>query len=276
MGDEYDFFENFNYFSYPTKTDLYFHTDSEEDSNNGKKDSNIDKSNNTKDYPKNNENIPTKTTSKKTDNKSILSVINVKTQKNGNIKFITKKISNKKRGRSCKKKSNKIHSKNDLDNVQTKIQRYFLNYLINRANSITNIVLDEKINTKHFLRISDKEKINIFTPAKMKKLKYKDIFRLKISKKNKGLKEIYQDGMTNKNNYDDICHKSPILKDYFEQGYLDVFRKNYYINRDEFDFNGKNYILSNQTYKYLLEKNKDTEQKIFEYIIKRDYIQKNL
>lgn len=276
MSIENDYFENIN-FDF-NENEINF-SGSEEDWNRGKEVTKIDMSNNKKDSPKINENIPTKNTSKKTDIKSdSANLIGFRKNKKEIVKFKTKKVSNKKRGRKNKTINNKIHTKNSLDNVKTKIQRHYNNYLIDRANYITNIVLNKNINTKHFRKIKliDKETVDMFQSNKMKKLKYKDIFNLKISSKNKGIKGIYKEGMTNINIYEKICQESPILKDYFEQSYLDIFRKNYYVNKDEFDFNGKNYILSNQTYNYLLYKNKDTDQKLFEYIIKRDYIPKEM
>ena len=277
MTNEYDYFESIDYHFDFNENEMNFSGCTEENWNGGKGVTKIDMSNNIKDSPKHNENILTKNTSKKTDVKSdSTNLIGFGKNKKQIVKFKTKKFSNKKRGRKKNNNSGKIHTKNALDNVQIKIQRYYINHLIDKANVITNIVLNKNLNTKHFRKINDKEKSKIFSSNKMEKLKYKDIFKLKISSKNKGIKGIYKEGMTNLDIYENICQESPILKDYFEQSYLDIFKNNYYANRDEFDFNGKNYILSNQTYNYLLYKNKGTEQEVFEYIIKRDYIPKEM
>lgn len=168
--------------------------------------------------------------------------INNKTKKD-NINFKT--YIQKKRGRQTPFSSNKkIHSKNSHDLIKLKLQSNYITYLKNLANDAVKSFFGEKSDIPYFLDIKHSNKKKLFKPDILKSLKYKDIFNLEVSKKNKGK---YEMGKTNIQNYENICNQSPILKEFFEQNYLDIF-KNYYLeNKRKIIYKGLIISLSNKT-----------------------------
>ena len=185
----------------------------------------------------NQKNLETKITSKVIDNK-----LNKTFKKENKNIFQTFKFS--KRGRTRTKSSRKnTHSKDSSDNILGKLKSHFISFLISQANDVANIYYKTVIYHELFKKIKYLEKLK-YNPTQIRKLKYKDIFNLKISRKNKG---IIEEDSTNKDVYDNICNNSILLKEFFEQNYFDVFNVVYYKDKREYNFKGLKIKLSNRT-----------------------------
>ena len=156
----------------------------------------------------------------------------------------------------------KRHEKYDNDNVQTKVQIHFTNFLIN----LTNDVLHSEFNCKNisFKPISYKIKKQIkneyLQDIFQKPIKY--IIEEDISLKYK----VYQSDY-NRKLCEDLSTKSKLLSDFLEMKYIDVFNK-YYYNREaplkNIEFNGRKINLSEKTKSYcdLLKKQNILEKEI--------------
>ena len=194
--------------------------------------------------------------------------------------FSTKKF--QVRGRKGKKNLlGKKHEKYDPDNIMSKIQIHFINFLINIVNDAVKSVFDSqflinlvKINVngkkkyqKDFFRhINHKEKMNI-------KFSYvincfqkpiKDIIQSDISLKYKNLKSNID---YNRILYDKLSEKSQWFSNFLDMKFIEVFNDYYYNKKeklDKIDFKGKTINLSEKTksFFYLLEKEKNLAQSI--------------
>ena len=161
---------------------------------------------------------------------------------------------NKKRGRKSRKKK-KFHLKSDFDNVLTKIQIHFLNFLINISNDVLKATLTK--NNLHFKHINYKfkkqityEHIKYLKTVPIKVLLEKDI----SSKYRKYSKDF------NSKILQQVIPSSKWLEEFFNMKYLSLFRI-YYNNckpLKQINFNGKNINLSLNTKSFfnLLKKNR--------------------
>ena len=194
-----------------------------------------------------------------------------KLQKEKKNLFIISK--NRKRGRQIPYNPNKkIHSSDLYDNIKIKIKRHYISYLIGLANDAVKCILLNESNIRLFLDIISKRKIQLFKPNELQVLKYKDIFSFEVSKKNKGK---IKDGQTNEETYFSIINKSPLLKEFFDQSYLDVLEKYYYKDLRKINFKGQNITLSEKTktFSNLLDKDNNRIAKDrFEFIINNVFI----
>ena len=175
---------------------------------------------------------------------------------NGKIKFITYK--------------NK-HSWDSYEYIERKVQVYFINFLIDLANDVTKSFFNGKNVNIEFIKILYSAKKKIFNEEKIKEIIYKDIFYLPISPKNK---EKYKEENTNKNFYESICCKYPLLKDFFDQTYSYIFENYYYKNKKIISFQGLNFRLSEttKTFDFLLNKGKNISRKdLFLNVVDRLY-----
>ena len=172
------------------------------------------------------------------------------------------------------------HKWNASDNISDRILVHFDNYLIELGNDVINTNFKLEKNQKHFLKIKYKEHKRNFIMALIKEKKYCDIFKYELSKKNKGYAGLIKEGDTNENTYNFICAKSPLLKKFFDQSYLDLFENYYYKDKRKFDFDGKHFQLSDntKTFNDLLNKgngkNRSAEN-IFINVINNNYLSIN-
>ena len=175
----------------------------------------------------------------------------------------------KKRGKKPTK-TKRIHSKDTIDLVENKLQVNYMNYLIDLGNDI--IKSSNNLNTSEkFLKIKYEEKKKSYKPKDIRKLLYNDIFKLTISNTNK--KELIK-GKTNEKMYEIICKELPILKEIFDLKYSYIFQNYYLKNLREFNLNGLDIKLSEETKTYndLLQKDHNYNiQNVFEKVINRYY-----
>ena len=175
----------------------------------------------------------------------------------------------KKRGKKPTK-TKRIHSKDTIDLVEDKLQVNFINYLVDLGNDM--IKSSNNLNTSEkFLKIKYEEKKKSYKPKDIRKLLYNDIFKLTISNTNK--KELIK-GKTNEKMYEIICKKLPILKEIFDLKYSYIFQNYYLKNLREFNLNGLDIKLSEETKTYndLLQKDQNYNIKnVFEKVINRYY-----
>ena len=175
----------------------------------------------------------------------------------------------KKRGKKPTK-TKRIHSKDTIDLVEDKLQVNFINYLVDLGNDM--IKSSNNLNTSEkFLKIKYEEKKKSYKPKDIRKLLYNDIFKLTISNTNK--KELIK-GKTNEKMYEIICKELPILKEIFDLRYSYIFQNYYLKNLREFNLNGLDIKLSEETKTYndLLQKDQNYNIKnVFEKVINRYY-----
>ena len=180
-------------------------------------------------------------------------------------------ISTKKKKRGKKPtKTKRIHSKDTIDLVEDKLQVNFINYLVDLGNDM--IKSSNNLNTSEkFLKIKYEEKKKSYKPKDIRKLLYNDIFKLTISNTNK--KKLIK-GKTNEKMYEIICKELPILKEIFDLRYSYIFQNYYLKNLREFNLNGLDIKLSEETKTYndLLQKDQNYNIKnVFEKVINRYY-----
>ena len=166
-----------------------------------------------------------------------------------------------------------------IDNLTDRIQTNYNNYLISLANDVSNNIFSFRNDfPKNYFKKLDYDESKALNEINDKK--YRDIFKLKISKKNVGIENLIYENVKyiNKDNYENIIKKSPLLDEFFDKSYLDLFVNYYYKNVREFDFKGIHFKLSEntKTYKDLLLKgqNSSVENK-FENVINKKYLNIN-
>ena len=196
--------------------------------------------------------------------------------KDENSKSYFKTILHKKRGRKKEqegkaKKNKKCHSSDDFDNIQRKIQVSFISFLINLANDLLKNIFGQK--TKFHFKDIDyelKKIVNQNYIELLKKSKYSDIMKMRISPKNKKFGK-YE----NKDTLTKVCNYSPFLKNFFNNNYLYIFQKYYCTiinNKNKIDLDGFKIILSpkTKTLYNLLIKNESYKEK-FNNVVKDVY-----
>ena len=204
---------------------------------------------------------------------------NAREEKKGNISIPKKKmfktfVSQKKK-RAKKNPDDSKHKWDAPDNIKDRVQINFHNFLIDMANDVANIAFNNKRYQYYFLKLDYNDNIKTLSNNKIKEIKFSEIFNLKISKKNSGIKGKLFNNDINENTYKNIIKKSSLLNEFFDKSYLDLFENYYYKDTREFDFKGKHFILSKntKTFDNLLEKgnNRSVEYK-FQNVIKNKYL----
>ena len=152
-----------------------------------------------------------------------------------------------------KRKNNRIHRKDDIDNLLIKIQAHFLNFLIHLTNDILKVEFgkDTSFNFKN-LPYCIKKKVQYDYFHKLKNSSIKDILQMEISKKFKTFKKD-----VNKETFNTIYGRSNWLDDFLNMKYIDAFKLYYSASSHKITFKDKEIILSNKTksFYYLLKKN---------------------
>ena len=260
-----DFFpNNFNYISFYQEDFI----GNEENINNSFEYTNKDITKRNNDF-----NVQTQNSSKKLDNIIIAKKENNSlTKKESNntksIRFMTRKT------RRTKNQNEIKHKFDAFDNLTDRTQTNFNNFLISFANDISNISFGNDLPKNYFKKLDYNESKAL---NEIKDKRFKDIFTLKISRKNKGIGNLDYENVKyiNKNIYDNIVKISPLLEEFFDKSYLDLFENYYYKNIREFDFKGIHFKLSENTkiYKDLLKKGKNSSVEYkFENVINKKYL----
>ena len=165
----------------------------------------------------------------------------------------------------------KIHKRNDIDNILTKLQVHFMNFILNIANDAIKQVLkkSKKLCFKH-IDYNFKKNINYTYFENLKNLPIKEILQEQISSKYKILSK---DKNYNKEVYKKVIslnkevNKSDWLKDFFELKYITLFKK-YYNNTKKLislNFNGKDIKLTEKktkSFNDLIETNFDLKENL--------------
>ena len=191
--------------------------------------------------------------------------------------FITKKKEKKdfkkKRGREKKKDIERIeHDSNSYDNIITKIQVHFLNFLISFLNDAIDSIFEKNKNI-HFVKFNYAEKSNRKNEylAKMKSSTIKDLLlNIDISLKYKKFEKNINKKLVEK------LDQFPFFQQVFKMNFLKLFYY-YYNNKQPFDQKllifDQEIILSEKTKSFynLLDKNQELEENImnvieFEYL----------
>ena len=195
-----------------------------------------------------------------------------------NVKDISKKNCNKgngiflvahykQRGKECSEKSKlflkKKHNKSNFDNLQTKIQVHFINFLLNFVNDIVHYEFDTNDSFKD-IDYGVKKKINHEYTINLFQKPIKEIITSSITTK-------YKKSRTeldfNKKLYNKLTEKSKWFKEFLEMKYIDFFKTYYFNKKNPLNFviiNGKAISVSARTksFHYLLKKENDLEEKM--------------
>ena len=177
----------------------------------------------------------------------------------------TKTLNEKKRfrGRKGIQENNldkRIHSASDDDNVLRKIQVHYLTFLVNFTNDVIKTFIEDK-NVPQFKNLDYKFK-KIVKHKVVEDLKSKTIGEILQSRISPKMKTY--ESFANNNIYEDICNRSPLIKEFLQTQYIKLF-KEYYNNKDKkFEVNGKIIQLSpkTKTYNDLILKNYQYKDKI--------------
>ena len=168
----------------------------------------------------------------------------------------------------------KKHKRSDFDNIQTKIQVHFINFLIDFANDAINTEFKEAKLAFDKINYDDKKKVKFDYLQKLFSSPINQIITLDVSTKYK--KDF--DSNHNRIVYEKLTKESPWLKSFLDIIYIDMFQK-YYNNKEplkNYIFDGKNICLSETTksFHYLLKKNKAIKDNIIN-TTERVYLNRN-
>ena len=175
----------------------------------------------------------------------------------------------KRRGRKPKSETKRVHNASDYDNILRKIQVHFLTFIIFLANDLIDAFLPKNKDLKFKnLDYDIKKPVNHSYVEQLKQKKVGEILQLKASSKNKKF-----DSSINEIIYDKVCKLSPVLKNFYELSYLEVFNEYYYKNKNSFSLEGINVNMSLTTkgFNDLLDKNIGAAAKI-QLIVSNNYI----
>ena len=189
-----------------------------------------------------------------------------------------KKVKNKLRpGRKIEKNVKRkykrnIHTRNEIDNIRTKLQVHFMNFILNISNDAIKQYLkkSKKLYFKH-IDYQLKKNINSTFFEKLKNLPIKEILQMQISSKYKNYSKIENYNKIIYNNVINVSkkvNKSDWFNDFFEMKYLTLFQK-YYNNNEKLiklNFKGKDIILSKKTKSFndLIKSNLDLEDNLIQ------------
>ena len=220
-------------------------------------------------------------------NNNDINIVEETVTNNKKNKFKTKR--RKERGRKEKEISKKIlgkkHEKDASDNIQTKIQVHFINFLTDIVNDVVKAEFDSKFlsnlmennNNDNKKKKSQVDLFRYITYEEKKKISYgylKDILQKPI--KNIITKNVSSKYKNFKDNYNEILYEklksgSKRFLDFVNMKYIDVFI-NYYYNEEKplkiINFEGKNINLSKNTkaFEDLLIKNKNLKKQIIDEV----------
>ena len=187
-----------------------------------------------------------------------------KTNKSPKFCFKLKHGRGKKPENGCLEMKRSRHLNTHFDNLQIKIQVNYINFIINLSNDVLFLIFKEKrkYNIKdidHAFKIDVSRRNFDF----LKSSKIKDVLGKNISNKYKAYKKNF-----NKELLDEVCQKSPLLNDFFNLNYLDLFRCYYNDQKqiDKISFCDQIITLSKKTQKKtfyeLLIKNKNIKKEL--------------
>lgn len=188
-----------------------------------------------------------------------------------------------KRGRHINNDS-KLGKKHDRladDNLQTKIQIHFNNFLIDLVNDVmkanfeprylVNLISDNNIDYFRYINHKEKKNINYNYLTNIFKGPIKNIITLNISDKYVKLEPNY-----NLKLYQKLAEQSKIFSDFLDMNYLSIFNLYYYNDEkplEKINFKGQEIKISGKTKPFcnLLSKNKTLDEKLIN-LVKKNYL----
>ena len=206
------------------------------------------------------------------DKRKVENQMKVEYQNLFNCKYF-EKPGRKRKNENEEKIFKKVHDKTAQDNIVTKVQTYFITFIISLANDIIQ-ELTKKNKNLCFKDIdyNIKKKVKSEYIAKLKNLSVKDILQNPVSSKfrstNINFNKIVYDIIININN-----SSTEVIKEYFNMNYLTLFKK--YINNcnplNKINIKGKDIYLSEKTksFYYLLKKNDSIKNELIEIVQKK-------
>ena len=206
------------------------------------------------------------------DKRKVENQMKVEYQNLFNCKYF-EKPGRKRKNENEEKMFKKVHDKTAQDNIVTKVQTYFITFIISLANDIIQ-ELTKKNKNLCFKDIdyNIKKKVKSEYIAKLKNLSVKDILQNPVSSKfrstNINFNKIVYDIIININN-----SSTEVIKEYFNMNYLTLFKK--YINNcnplNKINIKGKDIYLSEKTksFYYLLKKNDSIKNELIEIVQKK-------
>ena len=189
--------------------------------------------------------------------------------------FKTEFLNNKRGKKPTNEKRIKIHTCLALDNILSKVQTHFLNFVVFLSNDVVNTFLHKK--NKNFFKKFDRAKKLRISSKYFNNLKNSSI---KDLMKDMGISDKYKkyDIDINKKNLEKLTKYSWFEK-YFEMKFSDLF--NYYYNNEqplkEISINDITILLSQETksFSYLLQKNEKLREDIIQ-ATKRFYLDEKM
>ena len=174
--------------------------------------------------------------------------------------LLSKKSFRGRKGIQDNNSDKRIHSASDDDNVLRKIQVHYLSFLVNFTNDVLRTFIEDK-NVPQFKNIDYKIK-KIVKHKVVEEFKSKTIGEILQSRISPKMKT--HDTFANNSIYKDICKRSPLMEEFLQTQYINLFKQYYNNNDRKFEVNGKIIQLSSKTktYKDLVFKNYQYKDKI--------------
>lgn len=175
---------------------------------------------------------------------------NTKNEKNNDINY---------------KKKRKIHSCSSFDNILTKIQVHFINFIIDISNDALRLIIKNKYLHFRQLNYNFKRRITYEYFNRLKEIPIKEVLNQNISEKYRSISK-----SINKEILIKIIPKSEWLNNFLNMNYLKLF--NIYYNNGKplkkIIFEGKEIILSSKTKPFdnLLKKNIEMKDNIMSVV----------
>ena len=199
--------------------------------------------------------------------KTIFKSINISKFNDNNNIINDINLEKKRRGRKPKYQisKKKVHDKYDYDNILRKIQVHFLTFVVFFCNDLIETFLPNKKELKFKnLNYKLKKTVNHSYVENLKQKKIGEILQFEVSSKIRKF-----NNSINQEIYKKVCELSPLLNNFFNMSYLELFNKYYFKSKTFIFVEGKNVKISQRTkfFSDLLDKNNEGAEKIQEIAI---------
>ena len=199
--------------------------------------------------------------------KTIFKSINISNINEGENIINENNLEKRRRGRKPKMQETKkkVHDAYDYDNILRKIQVHFLTFIICFCNDLIEAFLpnNKELKFKN-LNYQLKKTVNHSYVENLKAKKVGDILQFEVSSK---IRKFHN--TINQQIYHKVCQLSPILNNFFNLSYLELFNQYYFKSKTVIYVEGKKINISERTkfFSDLIDKNIEGAQKIQEIAI---------